>query len=127
MGTLWTITVKDLRQRVRDRSVLLLALVVPIGLALVFDLLFGGLAGGSLGDVDLAVVDLDGGPAGQAFTDQFLPAVTDALEDEGTTIAVADVASAEDARAGVDDGTHDAAIVRRPVAWPRRSRSGSRS
>ncbi len=111
MGILWTITAKDLRQRFRDRSVLLLAFVVPIGLALVFDLLFGGLADGSLGEVDLGVVDLDGGPVGQAFSEQFLPAATGAFEDEGTTISVVPVPSVDGARAGVEDGELDVAVV----------------
>lgn len=111
MGILWTITAKDLRQRLRDRSVLLLAFVVPIGLAFVFDVLFGGLAQGSLGDIDLAVVDEDGGPVAEAFTDAYLPQVVGFLEEDGTTVAIADVASVADARAGVEDGTHDAAIV----------------
>ena len=111
MGILWVITAKDLRQRLRDRSVLLLAFVVPIGLALVFDVLFGGLAEGSLGDVDLAVVDLDGGGAGQAFTEAFLPRVVDALEQDGTTVDIVTPSSRADARDGVEDGTHDAAIV----------------
>ncbi len=111
MGVVWTITAKDLRQRARDRSVLLLAFVVPIGLAILFDLLFGGLASGSLGRVDLAVVDLDGGPAGQAFTEQYLPEVVDFLEDDGTQIEVVAVASASEARDGVEAGTHAAAIV----------------
>ena len=111
MGTVWTITAKDLRQRFRDRSVLLLAFVVPLGLALVFDLLFGGLTAGELGLVKLAVADLDDGPAGQAFTGQFLPAVTEAMEADGTSIVVEELPSHEAARDAVDAGTHDAAIV----------------
>lgn len=111
MGILWTIAAKDLRQRLRDRSVLLLAFVVPIGLTIVFDLLFGGLADGALGDVEVAVVDLDGGPAGQAFTDEFLPGVADALEDDGTTFTIVEASNPAEARDGVEDGTHDAAVV----------------
>jgi ABC-2 type transport system permease protein len=114
VGILWTITAKDLRQRVRDRSVLLLAFVVPIGLAVLFDLLFGGLAEGSLGDIDLAVVDLDGGEVGAAFTDAYLPQVVGFLEDDGTTVRIEEPPSADEARQGVEDGTHDAAIVLPP-------------
>ena len=111
MGILWTITAKDLRQRFRDRSVLLLAFVVPIGLAVVFDLLFGGLTEGSLGDVDLGVVDLDGGEVGQAFTDGFLPQVVGFLEEDGTSVQITSVASVADARAAVEDGSLDATFV----------------
>lgn len=114
MGIVWTITAKDLRQRLRDRSVILLAFVVPIGLAVLFDLLFGGLAEGSLGDIELAVADLDGGPAGQAFTDAFLPEIVGFLEEDGTTVAVTTVDSAEEVRAAVDDGSSDAGYVLPP-------------
>lgn len=111
MGILWAVTAKDLRQRFRDRSVLLLAFVVPIGLALVFDVLFGGLAEGSLGEVDLAVVDLDGGAAGQAFTGVFLPQVVELLEQDGTTVDVTPLDTAQQARDAVEGGGHDAALV----------------
>ena len=109
-----TIAGKDLRQRFRDRSVLLLAFAVPIGLALLFDALFGGLAQGSLGDMRFAVADQDGGPAGQAFTDRFLPEVVGFLEDDGTSVEVTSVDSATDARAAVEAGELDAAFVLPP-------------
>ena len=54
---------KDLRQRLRDRSALLIGVVVPFALAGVFSL--------TAGDVDVnghyVLVDLDGGPLGAAF------------------------------------------------------------
>ena len=111
MGILWTITAKDLRQRSRDRSVLLLAFVVPLGLALVFDLLFGGLTDGGLGDVELGVVDLDGGEVGRAFTEGFLPNVVGFLEEDGTRVEITRPGTVGQARAAVDDGSLDAAIV----------------
>ena len=111
MGILWTITAKDLRQRFRDRSVLLLAFVVPIGLALVFDLLFGGLADGSLGDVELGVVDLDRGEVGRAFTEGFLPDVVGFLEEDGTRVEITRPGTVEQARAAVEEDRIDAAIV----------------
>lgn len=109
-----TITAKDLRLRFRDRSVVLIAFVVPIGLALLFDLLFGGLAEGSLGRIALGVADLDGGPAGTAFTQRYLPEVIGFLDDEGTELDPVVLASAADAEAGVEDGSVDAAIVLPP-------------
>jgi ABC-2 type transport system permease protein len=42
MNQLWTMTASDLRQRVRDRSVIIFALVVPLALMVVFNLVFGG-------------------------------------------------------------------------------------
>lgn len=43
MRQLWTITAFDLRQRIRDRSVLIFGLVVPLALMGVFNLLFSGM------------------------------------------------------------------------------------
>lgn len=111
MGAVWTITLKDLRQRLRDRSVLMLAFVVPLGLAFVFSLLFGGLDQGGLGRVDLGVVDRDGGAVGQAFTDQFLPAVGGMLRTDETDLRVTTVDDTTAAREQMDDGDLDAAVV----------------
>lgn len=49
MRSVLTMTLSDLRQRVRDRSVLIFALVVPLALMYVFNLIFGGLS-----DVEIA-------------------------------------------------------------------------
>lgn len=43
LSAIWTMAASDLRQRVRDRSVFIFALVVPIALMFVFNLLFSGL------------------------------------------------------------------------------------
>ena len=58
---------KDLRQRLRDRSALLVAIVVPLVLASIFGLIFHNAVGGRL-SFKLGLVDQDHGPAGQAFT-----------------------------------------------------------
>lgn len=42
MRQLWTMTASDLRQRVRDRSVIIFALIVPIALMFVFNVTLGG-------------------------------------------------------------------------------------
>jgi ABC-2 type transport system permease protein len=42
LSAIWTMAASDLRQRIRDRSVLIFALVVPIALMFVFNLLFSG-------------------------------------------------------------------------------------
>jgi ABC-2 type transport system permease protein len=62
---------KDLRQRLRDRSALLLGVVVPFSLAAVFGLTLGDAGGGSL-TFDVAVVDRDRGPAARAFAREVL-------------------------------------------------------
>lgn len=110
MRTIWTITAKDLRQRFRDRSVLLIGFVVPLALAWVFSLVFGGVTGGGIGSLTLGVVTNDGGPVGEAFRDEYLPAATEFLG-EGTTVALVDVATEDEARAGVEAGDLHAAVV----------------
>lgn len=54
MGPFLAILTSDLRQRLRDRSVLVFGLVVPVGLMTVFSLLFGGLDEGP--DLDATTV-----------------------------------------------------------------------
>src|SRR6266542_1191096 len=58
---------KDIRQRLRDRSALLVAIVVPLVLASIFGLIFHDVTEGSACSCDFAVVDRDGGHAAQAF------------------------------------------------------------
>ena len=48
------ISAKDLKARLRDRSALLLAVVVPLALAFIFNLIFGGI--GNSKAVSLGVV-----------------------------------------------------------------------
>ena len=55
MRQLWTMTASDLRQRVRDRSVIIFALIVPLALMFVFNLVFGGLQNHDLKPVTVAV------------------------------------------------------------------------
>ena len=50
---------KDLRQRVRDRSALLIAIVAPFVLAVLFSIMLGGDRTGF--QADWGYVDLDGG------------------------------------------------------------------
>lgn len=53
--TVLTMTASDLRQRVRDRSVIIFALVVPLALMYVFNLVFGGVDDLELQPVTVAV------------------------------------------------------------------------
>lgn len=57
---------KDLRQRLRDRSALLVAIVVPLVLASIFGLIFHDAIGGRV-SFTLGLVDQDHGPAARAF------------------------------------------------------------
>jgi len=70
----WLICRKDLKARLRDRSALLIGIVVPLGLAFIFNAIFSGISG-SAKVISLGVVNADQGVASQQFTSQVLPAV----------------------------------------------------
>ena len=74
MRAAWLICRKDLRSRLRDRSAVLIGIVVPLGLAFIFNAIFSGISGGS-NVISLGVVDADHGVASQQFTGQVLAAV----------------------------------------------------
>jgi ABC-2 type transport system permease protein len=101
----WLICAKDLKARLRDRSALLIGIVVPLALAFIFNVIFSGVSGGS-GVISLGVVDADHGAASQPFTRQILPAVN-----HSGLIAIHAEPSTARARALAADGTLDAVIV----------------
>jgi len=99
------IAAKDLRQRLRDWSVLVFTLVLPLGLGLVFSLVLGGVTSGD--DVfRYAVVNEDGGPVAAVFTDRVLPAAA-----EGGAITVRTAASRDEALRLVGSGEVTAFFV----------------
>lgn len=94
---------KDLRQKIGDRSALLMAILAPLGLAFLFSTMIPSQEGFH---TDYAVVDLDGGPVAQGLRDGPLRALADS--------GVATISSAESeaaARAMVDAGDVGAAII----------------
>lgn len=95
---------KDIRQRLRDRSAILVAVVLPLALAFILSLVFGSDSGTS--PFRYAVVDADNGPIAGAF-------VTDVLGplDRKKIVEVRTVGSVEEAERLVDRGTVDAAFV----------------
>jgi ABC-2 type transport system permease protein len=103
MRTAFLITLKDLRQRVRDRSVILFAVVAPLGLAVIFSQLLAG-------TVDFRasylVADLDRGDIARTFRVDVLGAMSKAGFAE-----IAEISSATAARDRVEDGAVDAAFV----------------
>lgn len=105
MHAAWLICAKDLKARLRDRSALLIGIVVPLALAFIFNVIFSGISGSS-GVINLGVVDADHGAASQAFTQQVLPAVK-----SSGLITIHTEATADRARALAADGTLDAVIV----------------
>ncbi|GLH99720.1 ABC transporter permease [Phytohabitans aurantiacus] len=104
MGAALRIAGKDLRERVRDRSALLMAIVLPLVLAFIYDLIFGSAA--IPRPFDYAVVDLDGGEVARVF-------VTDVLgeaEKQGyVTVRTASGVTAGEELAA--DGAVDAVFV----------------
>lgn len=80
MAAAFTIAMKDLSQRIRDRSVFIIGIIAPLALAFIFNAIFGG----GLSDVgqnitlDVGVVDEDPGPISDAFT-----GLLDDLESQG--------------------------------------------
>jgi ABC-2 type transport system permease protein len=99
-----SIAAKDLRQKVRDRSAIILSVLAPLGLAYLFSVMIP--SGGEVFHADYAVVDLDGGQIARGLVDGPLAA----LSEKGLADLVT-VTREDDARAKVEDGTVDAAIV----------------
>src|SRR5690606_7456441 len=67
MRQLLTIVGNDLRQRVRDRSVLIFGIVVPVALMFVMNLVFGDTGEVELGDVTVAASVADDDELGEAL------------------------------------------------------------
>ncbi|HEX6264935.1 MAG TPA: ABC transporter permease [Actinomycetota bacterium] len=101
-----TIAEKDLRQRIRDRTALLVGVVLPFALASILALTLGGAAEGDL--------DLDGGPVADRF-EQTLRAA-----DVGTVHPLGD---RDVAVRRAEEGALDAVFVL-PVGFSARSTSG---
>ena len=100
-----TICAKDLKTRLRDRSALLVGIVVPLALAFIFNSIFSGIGGNSKVIV-LGVASADRGAAARQFVGQVLGAVG-----RSGLIAVHHEATVARARAQAAKGTVDAAIV----------------
>lgn len=104
MGAAVRIAVKDLKLRVRDKSVFILGLVAPLALAFIFNAVFGGSFEAELG-LQYGMVDLDGSDISSAFN-----AVLDGAESE-EILTVDSFAEEETAAGAVEEGEIDAYIV----------------
>jgi ABC-2 type transport system permease protein len=93
---------KDLRQRIRDRSAFVVAILVPLGLSFILNAALGGTDEESVLQHRYGVVDLDGGAAAEAF-------VT-AIAEAGFG-RIVEVPSLGQARRRVDAGEVAAAFV----------------
>lgn len=69
MGAVWTIAAKDLRQRLRDRSAYVFAVIAPLGLAAVLSAIIPDEQ--SL-EFPFGVLDRDGGAVARAFSEDVL-------------------------------------------------------
>ena len=105
MRAAWLICLKDLRARLRDRSAVLIGIVVPLGLAVIFNSIFSGISGAS-DVISLGVVSADHGAVSQQFTSQVLTAVG-----RSGLIAIHTEPTVAQARALAAKGTLAAVIV----------------
>jgi ABC-2 type transport system permease protein len=90
-----TIAAKDLKERLRDRSAIVLAIVVPLGLAFIMNLTLGPITDQAF-STDVAVADADGGPVSEAFS-----GMLSEVEEAGF-ITVSEAADEAAARAMID-------------------------
>ena len=103
MRQLWTMTASDLRQRVRDRSVVIFGLVVPLALMFVFNLTIGSTA-----DIALKPITVGASvPAGDELAATLVTALTQV---DAFAITVEQV-SADEARSRVRSGKAQLAVV----------------
>jgi ABC-2 type transport system permease protein len=101
MNAAFVIAGKDLRERLRDRSALVVGFLAPVVVAALISFAFAGTAF----HATVAVVDADRGPLATAFTTYL-----DAPELRAV-IDVTHVDSVADARRAIEDGDADAALV----------------
>ncbi len=99
------IAAKDMRQRLRDRSAILLGLVAPLGLAIIFGLIVPDFDGGEL-RIGAAVIDEDGGPLAGVFRNEVLGV----LETEGL-FEMTSFPTGADALEAVEEGEISAVFV----------------
>jgi ABC-2 type transport system permease protein len=102
MGDAWAIATKDLRRRLRDRTAVLVALVLPFGLAYIFSLTLGDVESQGF-EATYVVVDRDAGG--------HLPSEFEGLLESLDFVTMREAASEEAAESLADDGTIDAAVV----------------
>jgi ABC-2 type transport system permease protein len=95
---------KDLRQRLRDRSAIVLGIIAPLGLAFIFSLIIPDAANDF--SVELGVVDNDGGHLAEAFRTEVLGS----LEGQGFVIPTT-YATESELREAVESGTAEAGLV----------------
>jgi ABC-2 type transport system permease protein len=101
VGPVIAIALKDLRQRLRDRSALVLGFLAPLLVAWLISAAFGSVAAFHM---NVAVVDQDGGPVASGFG-------TFLRSPELSELLTVSTATEAQARAKVEDGSLSAAFV----------------
>lgn len=104
MSAVRTITAKDLRERLRDKSFFLLGVLTPLVLAFILDLVFGDLGEGEL-EVKVGIVDADQSESSGQLSDGVA-----GLDGEGG-IQVAVLDATADPDEAIDADELDAVIV----------------
>jgi ABC-2 type transport system permease protein len=112
------IALKDLSQRMRDKSAILMGIVAPLGLAFIFAAIIPDASAGSF-DIHVAVVDNDGGQISSSFINDVLPSV----EQQGL-LTVTKYDDADKALADVENGNQDAVYIF-PAGYSASVQSGS--
>ncbi len=102
MGAVWTIVTKDLQQRLRDKSVLIFSIAVPLALMTVLNLVIPT----SADDVELEPVTM---AASIDADDELADVVVSSLA--GLSVFQVTVADSEDPRAAVDAGDADLGLI----------------
>jgi ABC-2 type transport system permease protein len=112
VGAAWTIALKDLKQRIRDRSFYIVGLIAPLGLALIFGFILNPLSDFQF-EATYVVADLDGGPVSRLFVEEVLPNVegVDLVEVTDVEEAKALVDTEVNALGGAEEDTADAAFI----------------
>lgn len=105
MRTAFLITAKDLRQRVRDRSAFLVAVVAPLSLAFALSVTISGFSAGSE-TFKIGLVDLDHGPAAANLRS--------ASATPGSPLGLSELTTVSQGRNLVRAGKLDGAIVLPP-------------
>ncbi len=96
MRTTWIIAAKDLKQRFRDRSALIVGVIAPLALAAIFSFVFNPIEEFEF-SADYVVVDEDRQAASRLFVEQVLGSIAD-----GESITVEELDSVAEARALID-------------------------
>ncbi|MDH3249563.1 MAG: ABC transporter permease [Acidimicrobiia bacterium] len=106
MRQMLRIAAKDLKQRVRDRSVFIVGIIAPAMLALIFTFAFGDVLDPSGGgfEATYGFVDLDGGDAAAG-----LAAVLDGIE--GDQFSIESYATVAEVEVAIDDDELSAAFI----------------